>query len=31
MGDWIGATAAATAFMIGRSMSNTFLIGKTGR
>ncbi len=31
MGDWIGATAAATAFMTGRLMSNIFLIGKTGR
>ena len=30
MGDWVGATAAATAFMIGRLMSNIFLIGKTG-
>ncbi len=31
LGNWIGATAAATAFMIGRSMSNVFLIGRTGR
>jgi len=31
MGDWVGATAAATAFMTGRLMSNIFLIGKTGR
>jgi hypothetical protein len=31
MGDWIGATAAATAFITGRLMSNIFLIGKTGR
>jgi O-antigen/teichoic acid export membrane protein len=31
LGDWIGATAAATAFMIGRLMSNTFLVGQTSR
>ena len=31
MGDWVGATAAAAAFMTGRLMSNIFLIGKTGR
>ncbi|MEN8006344.1 MAG: hypothetical protein ABFS42_04980 [Candidatus Krumholzibacteriota bacterium] len=28
MGDWVGATAAATAFMIGRLMSNILLIGQ---
>jgi hypothetical protein len=29
LGDWIGAIAAATAFMIGRLMSNLYLIGPT--
>jgi len=29
MGDWIGATAAATAFMVGRLMSNIYLVGPT--
>ena len=28
LGDWVGATAAATAFMVGRLMSNLFLLGK---
>jgi len=30
LGDWVGATAAATAFMVGRLASNIFLIGRTG-
>ncbi len=30
-GGWVGATAAATAFMAGRMMSNVYLIGRTGR
>ena len=30
LGDWIGATAAATAFMVGRLAANLFLVGKTG-
>lgn len=30
-GGWVGATAAATAFMAGRLMSNIYLIGRTGR
>jgi hypothetical protein len=28
-GDWVGATAAATAFMIGRSLSNLYLMPLT--
>lgn len=31
MGDWVGATAAAAAFMVGRLMSNLYLIGQTHR
>ncbi len=31
LGNWVGATAAAAAFMAGRVASNTFLIGRTGR
>jgi O-antigen/teichoic acid export membrane protein len=30
LGDWIGATAAAAAFMVGRLAANLFLVGKTG-
>lgn len=29
LGDWVGAVAAATAFMAGRLLSNIFLVGKT--
>ena len=29
LGGWVGATAAATAFMIGRLMSNIYLVGQT--
>jgi O-antigen/teichoic acid export membrane protein len=29
LGDWVGAVAAATAFMFGRLMANLFLVGKT--
>ncbi len=29
LGGWVGAAAAATAFMTGRLMSNLFLVGKT--
>jgi hypothetical protein len=29
LGDWVGATAAATAFMIGRLLSNIYLVGQT--
>ena len=31
LGDWIGATAAATAFMIGRLMSTVYLFDQTGK
>jgi len=31
MGNWVGATAAAAAFMAGRVASNVYLIGRTGR
>ncbi len=31
LGDWVGATAAATAFMVGRLASNFYMIGRTGR
>jgi hypothetical protein len=30
VGDWVGATAAATAFMAGRLAANAYLIPKTG-
>ena len=30
LGDWVGVTAAAAAFMAGRLASNLFMIGKTG-
>ena len=30
LGDWVGATAAATAFMAGRLAANGYLIPKTG-
>ena len=31
LGHWVGATAAAAAFMAGRLASNLYLIGRTGR
>ncbi len=31
LGDWIGVTAAATAFMIGRLTSTVYLFGRTGK
>ena len=29
LGDWVGAVAAAAAFMIGRLLSNIYLVGPT--
>jgi len=30
LGNWVGATAAATAFIVGRLASNFYLVGRTG-
>ena len=30
LGNWVGATAAAAAFMAGRLMSNLFMVRKSG-